>query len=160
MQTRSKTTAARWAFALTVLFFALGLAARALGADPYPALLMPTFGEVPLQGSTVQTVEPLFTVTYEDGHTVKLEEVEFLPRTVEMLGPVVDRAFGPKVKPEGLDPRTKRWLKSRLSQIYPDSPAKSFTVTWIKTTRSVDSPATPTHSEPAGTFALDFRNLQ
>ena len=141
----------RCAFAIAVLAFAVSLAGRLAGAEPYPALLMPSFGRYPLTGTSMRLSDPQFTVLFVDGGTAHPLYVDVMPpaaaNTPDHAGNVLETGLITDADRGRVDRRTSEWLRLRLSLLYPDREIAGVDVTWVTVLRPIDGGAPQRRSE-------------
>lgn len=150
---------ARWMFALSCLVFAVSVVGRILGIDPYPALLMPSFANSSvLSGNTLTMGRAEFVAYFPDGSSSRVPADQIVPVTPDIPGPVLERALGPSKTEDTVDPGTKRWLKSRLQEVFPGQDITAVNVVWETMARStVDGSAKLIRQQ---SLSIDLRSIQ
>ena len=131
--------AVRWLFAVLVVLLPLQfLVAFATHPEPYPALLLPGFGEVPDRGGNVDVVRAEVVASFVDGSVVRLRPDQLLDDlpglgAINLLHAVFPPQPGGRAEhptAQAGDPRTRAWLLHRLAALAPGRAPVNVSVEW------------------------------
>ncbi|GAA1996891.1 hypothetical protein JL107_12800 [Nakamurella flavida] len=126
----------RTAVRLRVLFLALllvvpaGLAIkRQAGVEPYPAILLPSFGPVLERDGVVRFRESEVIGITADGRQTVLDPAEVMPGANDGYSVVFGAIFSDEAKVTA--PDSVAWLRQQLARSYPDQQFTSLSVRWV-----------------------------
>ncbi len=99
------------AFTAVFLIWVLGYALTRLGAEPYPAIVQPSFGYVADAGDVVEWTEIQYLVVFDDGRTQKIDYRDFFADAGGKAEYLAVRVMTPEVV---ADPGVVEWVAGRL----------------------------------------------
>ena len=137
--THGSRIAIRVVFLVVLLAVPAGLAIKRLtGAEPYPALLLPSFGPVLEKDSVVSFRSPDITGVLADGETVPLDPAKVMPgSTGDGYATVFQTIFTSEARVT--DPQAQQWVSEQLARAYPGQQFTGVTVRWDTTRFDVDT---------------------
>ena len=137
--THGSRIAIRVVFLLVLLAVPAGLAIKRLtGTEPYPALLLPSFGPVLEKNSVVSFRTPDITGVLADGRTIPLDPAKVMPgSTGDGYATVFQTIFTSEARVT--DPDAQRWVSEQLARAYPGDQFTGGTVRWDTTHFDVDT---------------------
>lgn len=152
---RTSTRLIRVAFLVVLLIVPTGLVVKRLtGVEPYPALLLPSFGPVLESNSVVSFREPEVVGVLADGSTVELDPARLMPgSTGDGYATVFEGIFTNEDRVTA--PDSQQWIRQQLARAYPDDSFTAVRVSW-QTTR-FDSRSGVAISEDSGiSYTVDL----
>ena len=108
--------------ALPVQFLAL----KALGAEPYPALFMPSFGSVPEDEGAIQVTSTTVTAETRDGTTVTIDPIALMPNRTKLGESIAGYFFADEARVD--ETAQSGWLLDRVREQIPGQDLISVTV--------------------------------
>lgn len=131
--THGSRIAIRVAFLIVLLAVPAGLGIKRLtGTEPYPALLLPSFGPVLEKNSIVSFRSPDITGVLADGQTIPLDPAKVMPgSTGDGYATVFQTIFTNEARVTDSDAR--RWVSEQLARAYPGQQFTGVTVRWDTT---------------------------
>lgn len=156
--THGSRIAIRVVFLIVLLAVPAGLAVKRLtGAEPYPALLLPSFGSVLEKNSIVSFRSPDITGVLADGQTIPLDPAKVMPgSTGDGYATVFQTIFTSEDRVT--DPEARRWVSDQLARAYPGQEFTGVTVRWDTTHFDVGTGAVEVDAGQPFTIPLGVRS--
>lgn len=138
----SSKIAARTAFAVATMVFALQLPIHAVWSEPYPALYMPGFGTVPQTGDEYSSTDYRAFLISEDGSELELPAEDLLPPSAVLQASIIrERMFDAEITSET---ESKQWFAERVAATEPGSDAIELRLERWRMTSRLDGTGEPT----------------
>jgi len=144
---QSSRRAARWAFGVAVLLFAAQYPIAKLWGEPYPALFLPNFGQIPQRGNVYVTNEYRAFLQQADGTEIERPAVDLLPPTAVLATSVIRRTFFDEKTRES--PETAQWLDERVESLDPGREYVGVRVEMWEVDYDLDEAAPPMEEKKA-----------
>ncbi|MFE4470266.1 hypothetical protein ACFRFH_15760 [Leifsonia sp. NPDC056824] len=131
---------------------------KAVGSEPYPQLMMPSFGAQDARPNLVTARHLTLVGVRGDGTLRELDVDAILPRSQTLPMIIAGLQFQRRSVIE--EPESISWLTQRIDAAYPDERFTALRIVWTEVSIEIPSGTQTSRVDDAASFAIDLRNAE